>query len=345
MKKIFLLLLGAMIVSAGHAQVVEQGEPAIVYYSPKTTVVVDFAYTVVKEEPGIYAQYAEAMIGATDAVLANKTTYAIQDANILTMTSPDYSRAHKVVPEKDVPLLLTINEKGLLKGYNLPASDTQAAPKKQNGFNPNASKPHKPQKKAAPLPEEVLTAANPMAQAHAVAKQIFHLRETRMYLLNGEVEHAPADGKSMELVLAELDKQERALTELFIGKRHKKTEHKKVEFAPEEKKCILYFSEENGFTTEENLEANTVVVSVNLRPQQLANTPEKKKNAAVSQIVYNLPGSGDVKVLYKGKEITHRAISIAQIGVNVPLPKELFKGGLPKIVFSEKTGNILSISK
>lgn len=333
-------------VCASYAQVVEQGEPAVVYYSPKTTVVIDLAYTVVKEEPGIYAQYAESMIGASDAVLVNKTSYALKDAQIMTKTSADLSRAHKVVPENGVPMLLSLNERGLLTGYNVPAKEIQHAPKPQKEHCKNEPKPRMPREKVAPLPEEVLTAATPLAQANAVAKQIFHIRETRMYLLNGEVEHAPADGKSMELVLAELDKQERALTELFIGKRSKITEHKKVEFAPEEKKCILYFSEENGFTNEENLEANTVVVSVNLRPQQLVNNPDKKKkNAAVSQIVYNLPGSGEVKVLYKGKELANRTISIAQIGVNVPLPKELFKGELPKITFSEKTGNIVSISK
>lgn len=345
MKKIFVLLIGAMLVSASYAQVLEQGEPAVVYYSPKTTVVLDLIYTIEKEEPGIYAQYAESLIGATDAVRTSKTTYSLKDVHITTTTSPDYSRAHKVVMEKEVPLLLSLNEKGILKGYNVPASELTPAPRKQNTLPKNEPRPRMPRVKVAPLPEEVLTAANPLAQANAVAKQIFHLRETRMYLLNGEVEHSPADGKAMELVLAELDKQERALTELFIGKRSKKTEHKKVEFAPEEKKCILYFSEENGFTTEENLEANTVVVSANLHPQQFTNNPEKKKKDAVSQIVYNLPGSGEIKVLYKGKELTRRTVTIAQIGVNIPLPKELFKGGLPKIVFNEKTGNIISISK
>ena len=84
--------------SASYAQVVEQGEPAVVYYSPKTTVVVDLAYTIVQEEPGIYAQYAEAMLGATDAVLANKTTYAIKDANILTMTSPAAPQCENMAP-------------------------------------------------------------------------------------------------------------------------------------------------------------------------------------------------------------------------------------------------------
>lgn len=332
-------------VSASYAQIVEQGEPALVYYSPKTTVCIDLAYTVEKEEPGLYAQYAESMIGATNAVMANKTTYALKDAHIATKTTADPARAHKVVPEKDVPLLLSINEKGLLTGYNVAVDAAPTKTDKNDGKCNQCDKPRAPKNKVAPLPEEVLKASTPLAQANAVAKQIFHIRETRMYLLNGEVEHAPADGKAMELVLAELDKQERALTELFIGKRTKRTEHKKVQFAPEDKKCILYFSEENGFTTEENLEANTVVVSVTLRPQQAVNNPEKKKNAAVSQIVYNLPGSGDVKVLYKGNELARRTIQIAQIGVNIPLPKELFKGDLPKIVFSEKTGNVISISK
>lgn len=46
MKKIFILLIGAMMTCAVCAQVVEQGEPALVYYSPKTTIVLEFKYTV-----------------------------------------------------------------------------------------------------------------------------------------------------------------------------------------------------------------------------------------------------------------------------------------------------------
>ena len=38
MKKFFLVLLGAMMISATYAQVVEENEAALVYYSPKTEV-------------------------------------------------------------------------------------------------------------------------------------------------------------------------------------------------------------------------------------------------------------------------------------------------------------------
>ncbi len=348
MKRIFWVLIGAVMVSAVHAQLVEQGEPAVVYYSPKTDVVIDFSYEVEEQEAGIYAEFAEAMLGTSDAVKETKATYRLKDARILTATTTDYSRPHKVVNDPAVPLLLSINEKQLLCGYNTPqvektARNNKSESKREAAKAVSSSRP-------APYPEEVLKAANPLAQANAVAQQIFHLREMRTYLLSGEVEKAPADGRSMELVLAELDKQEQALTELFVGKKSHRTAHKEIRFEPSSMDQKAYFSAENGFTDAENIDAELITMSTVLYPQRYVATEEdpktKKKPVLVSQIVYNLPGSADVKVVYKGHVLAKRTIAVAQLGVDVPLAKDLFAGkDLPIIVFNEKTGNIQSISK
>jgi len=50
-------------VCAGNAQVVEQDEAAVVYYSPKTAINLDFTYTVETYEKGLYGEFAEAMLG------------------------------------------------------------------------------------------------------------------------------------------------------------------------------------------------------------------------------------------------------------------------------------------
>ena len=349
MKRLFLLLIGAWLVCTMHTQVVKQNEPALVYYSPKTTVVLDFTYTVETFEPGIYAQYAEAMLGATDAVKENKKVHTLDKVQILTSTAADYNRPHKITAEGGIPMLLTINEKGLLTGYNMPAAQEKKENRK-TGFNPDNDKSSRTIKnKVAPYPEEVLKAATPVAQAHEVAKQIFHLRETRMYLLNGEVEHAPADGESMKLVLAELDKQEKELTELFMGKKTRKTNHQQFRLLPDTETEFYFFSEENGFTDAENIDADTI--KVNLAPQYQTLLPpvvlsKKQKAPALSQIVYNLPGTCEVKVEYKGNELRKRTLSIAQFGVDVPLSLDLFTGAtLPVILFDERTGNIRSITK
>ena len=357
MKKIFILLIGAMMTCAVCAQVVEQGEPALVYYSPKTTIVLEFKYIVETQEPGIYAAYAESMIGATNAVKENKTTYTLKNASIMTATNTDYSRPHKVAADEGYPMLLSISDKGLLKGYNLPLEETNST---YNNFDKKEEKPcAKKALKAVPFPEEVLKAATPLAQANAAAKQIFHLRETRMYLLNGEVEHAPADGEAMRLVLEELDKQEKALTELFLGKKSKHMDYKRVRLTPEmpaqtnvkKDKSVYYFSEENGFTDAENIDADSICVSMLMHRTVLKepeDTGKKGKKAApqVSSITYNLPGDACIKVEYKNKKLAERTLPIAQFGADVPLSKDLFTGKeLPVIIISEKTGNIKSISK
>lgn len=357
MKRFFVLLVGVMMVSALSAQVLEDGESALVYYSPRTTISLDFEYTVETYEAGIYAQYAEAMLGTTEAIMENKKVYTLIDVYIGTRTTSDYTRPHKVAVDAGFPVLLNINDKGILTGYNVPMPERQA-PAKDNA--PTHKKCNASHLQLPPYPEDVLKAATPEAQAYEAAKQIFHLRETRMYLLNGEVEHAPADGKAMELVLTELNRQERALTELFIGKKSTKTEHKKTSFANICRQGIephnvirhqMYFSEENGFTDGDNIDADTIAISIHLTMAKYK-APEsdpkksKKKGAELSPITYNLPGNAFVRVHRNGGLLRERAVPVAQLGVDVALPKSLFTGQeLPHIIFSEKTGNIISISK
>lgn len=348
MKKVFMMLAGAILLACSmhaQAQVVAQDEAALVYYSPQTAISLELTYTIESYERGLYAQYAESMIGISDVIKQNKTTYILNDARIGTSTTTDYTRAHKVVADAGFPLLLNINEKGLLVGYNVtPADKPGPKPGPRHPMGPK-DEPEGPMA----LPEEVLTATTPLAQAHAAAKLIYHIRETRMYLLSGEVEHAPADGKAMQLVLEELDKQERALTALFVGKKTVRKETKRITIMPDKEEELLFFSEENGFTDGENVDADTIRVSMVAHKQQLAAVQEdnkKKKAPQLTSLVYNLPGSCAVQVEYKGNVMAQRTIAVAQFGVDVPFAKDLFTGAtLPVIVFSEKTGNIISISK
>jgi hypothetical protein len=356
MKKIFLMLLGAMMVCGVKAQTPEEGEPVMVYYSPKTSIVLDFTYTEQTETAGELAEFAEELLGISNAVTESKTTYTFKGVTIATRTAADLERPHMIKAEKGMPWqLLNINDKGLLVGYNM----TPDAPKQAKSSTKEAERSRISPIRVLPYTEEILTAKSEEEKAQAVAKQILHLRETRMYLLSGEVEHAPADGKAMQLVLEELDKQERELTELFVGKRSVQTEHKLVLWEKIRKssfrestiqKNLLYFSEENGFTNKENVDADSITILIGRREQtyQVANLDQKasKKGEALSQIAYNLPGNALVQVSYKGRMIAERTIPVAQLGIDVPLPQSLFTGKvLPKIRFDEKTGNLVRISK
>ena len=353
--KTFLMVLLTIALTSINDNYLKQEESAVVYYSPSTTIVLDFQYTEETLEKGVYAEYAEELLGIRDAITESEKSYSLTGVDIVTRTEVDLNRVHKVAADKAFPVqLLTINERGLLVGYNLPPTANEQRPKAPRQETVTKIEPARPLQ----LPEEFLDAKKPADEARAIAKYIFHLREVRTYLLSGELEHAPADGEAMRLVLEELDSQERQLVELFIGTRTFVTKHERIQCRPmgdsfKRWDKDLYFSRENGFTTEENVDAEKIEIRTEFQHQFLQPAeaqPKKNKKEPVvsepSQIVYNLPGNANVLVTYRGQQLRSKVVPVAQFGVDVPLSKDLFTGNtLPVITFNEKTGNIVSITK
>ena len=171
-----------------------------------------------------------------------------------------------------------------------------------------------------------------------------------MYLLSGEIENAPGDGKGLEVALKELSKQEKQLVQLFTGKRTRKTISKTITYLPtrSEEKPLLYFSPENGVTAEEDASALPIMLNFIARKQVLAPAVQTKKNAknapAASAICYNLPGTGLYTISYDGAMLLEGTLPIAQFGIAIPLPQNLFLGNKqPVIYFNTETGNIQAI--
>jgi hypothetical protein len=345
---VFLTVLTTSITDVNH----NTNESSLVYYSPKNSLVFDFTYTIETEEMGKYASYAEELLGITNALTETRTIYTLQDASVTTHTEVDLNRPHKVVTNPQIPIhLLNINEKGLLTGFNTEFKT------KQHVKKPKAEEKTKSKSiQTIPFSEDMLGSKSLAEQAQSVAQQIFHIREIRMYLLSGEVEHTPADGEAMKLILDELKRQEKQLLALFVGKKTISTQHYTYEYCPIKNETktyekILHFSPENGFTDAENIDAEEIKIQMAYQHQYITPVVEEKKSRKKdtyqpSQLVYNIPGHACVRVIYKGDELKKKTLPIAQFGVDMQLTTELFSGAeLPTITISEKTGNITSISK
>lgn len=330
-------------------------EQAVIYYTPQNSIVFNFTYTVETHEVGKYALFANELLGATDIVKETRTIYELKNVSIGSRSEVDLLRPHKVVAEPGTPIhYLNINEKGLLVGFNLPPQQKKTQKKKQS-----EELNHIIDIDVPPFTTDIVDSKTLQAEAESVANQIFHIRDIRMYLLSGELEHAPADGEAMQHVLDELEKQEKALTALFVGTKRIETKSSKYEYTPAGRGNAgklyhkhFYFSLENGFTDEENIDAEKIEIRAEYQHQRLQESQEEKKSrkqkniSEPSQIVYNIPGYAHITVRYRGKLICKKTLPIAQFGIDMPFSKCLFMDSeLPQIIFSEKTGNIISISK
>lgn len=345
MRKYFFCILLLAFCQISTAQVVHENEAAVIYYMPKTELAITLEYDIVEQVPGIFYQYAERYLGAKDIVRESNTRYVLTNVHVTTLTSADKQRAYKVTPEKGYNTqLLTLSPDGRLLGYNI-GNCLENLPENPAVLNNSCvSTP------LMPLLEEHFMAGSIAKMAEGAAKQIYRIRETRLNLLAGDMEHVPADGMAMQLTLDELEKQEQALTALFVGTTTTKHSTHTITYLPKQsvqQEIICRLSQHAGVVNKEDLSGEPIYINIDATRLSLRSTTEASgKTTTNSQLYYNLPGSASISLQYKDKTIHQGDYQIAQFGVAIPLPIDHF-GGKQKttIHFNPETGNILSIQQ
>ena len=354
--KQLMIIVAALLMAVGYtnAQIVRENEAAVVYYMPKTELVIHIDYEVVTQTPGVFYQYAERYLGAEEIIMENSTNCQLRAVRVATESSADTERAYKVTAQKGINTqLVSLSEDGRLVGYGIENASLQFSERSQGELQNGSKAAYSLEAKSEelmPLLEEQFMAGSVAKMAEGAAKQIYRIRETRLNILAGDVEHVPADGKAMELVLNELDKQEQALVALFVGKTQVTHHTHAVRYVPEEsveKEVVCRLSAHNGIVDKNDLSGEPLYLTLVAKKQTLLPAGIADKNTPLlSQIHYNLPGEAQVALTFKGKQMAEQTVAVAQYGVAIPLAQDLFTGkSTPIITISEDTGNILSIEK
>lgn len=324
---------------------IQENESAVVYYMPLTQIAVTIEYDEIHTEPGVFYQYAELYLGAKDITTTAQTLYQLTSVAVAPHTLPDQDRAYKIVPQKGIQAqLIALTDNGILYGYNVPPQTN--SPSLSTPITPKATSQPTPM----PLLEEQMMANSTAKMAEGAAKQIYHIRETRLNILAGDVEHAPADGQAMQLVMDELNLQEQQLTDLFIGTKTVQHRTQTFYYTPTEQTSTILcrLSQFYGLVPTDDLSGEPIYINILAHQQSLASEKDavSKSTAKPSQLYYNLPGSADVQVLYRDTTQASATLPIAQYGVAIPLALDLFTGkSIPHIYFNTETGNISSIQQ
>ena len=346
MKRINILLVMLLwVANLMQAQLVQENETAVIYYMPKTELVITLSYERIEQEPGIFYQYAQRYLGAKDIVTEKKTTYQLSDMALSTQASADTERAYKVNAQKGYQLqLLSLTTDGRLLGYNIGdvSKDDEVKGKKREAKGER-------REELMPLLEEQFMAGSIAKMAEGAAKQIYRIRETRLNILGGDVEHVPADGQAMQLVLDELNKQEQALVALFVGTTQITQHTHTFRYLPAddvEKEVVCRISKHTGIVDKDDLSGEPVYLTLKAHKQSLRTAyMADSKSPLPSQLYYNLPGTADICLQCQTFNIA-QSVTVAQYGIAIPLAMDLFTSKQKNSIYIHpETGNILSIQQ
>ena len=331
----------------------------VTYILPQTEIAIEAKATRQHYEPGQFSQYAERYLRLSGVKLEAETTWTLDEVKLNIVGVPDPTNIYFVeMKDRTTAPLMELTADGIVRSINLPFVGDQKAAQQQVKQQEEENLPDP----RSFLTEEILVANSTAKMAELVAREIYSIRESKNALLRGEADNLPKDGAQLQIMLDNLNKQEKAMIQMFEGKVENETIHFSTKVTPENmnNKVVFRFSKKLGFVDADDLSGEPVELSIvnkNLIPEPPVEADGKTSKSIVSilnngsktaieGVAYNVPGKADVKLTFNHKDIINSEMSFTQFGSREYLSAQLFnRNTVTKVQFDTVTGALLKIER
>ena len=316
-------------------------EAVLVYSLPKTEFCIEVEIEKTTQTPGEFFRYSERYLATSNVITAESTTFQLKNVTMKTRSVADMTRTYSVSSSKNFPLNgISVNEKGLLCGINVPCKNLVCCTKstEKEEIKKNVSK-------LLPLTEEYMLAASTAKMAEGAAKQIYRIRENRLALLAGDVDHLPADGESFKVMLNGMNEMEKELTELFTGTAITETQTHTIYLTPStamRNEVLFRISNLKGLVAANDLSGSPYYI--NVIPTIIDTYDVGKKSSSARPDLYSiLPATTQISIGDGKNTFFAEQILMPQFGQLVPIPEDLLQKKDAKIYIDEQTGRLLRV--
>lgn len=331
-----------------HAQDVTPYTPGampegIVYYLPKTELEIKVTVTQTTYTPGEFCQYADRYLRLQNVAPKPHVQWNLQSIEVTPKGVPNPERAYSIkLKDKSVASEVQLTKEGIIRAINTNVPEDvipqKAAVKKTERVNPRNF-----------MTEEILMAGSSIKMAELVAKEIYNIRESKNSLTRGQADYMPKDGDALQIMLDNLNAQEKALTEMFAGFTEVTEKTFTFTISPDEdikSKVICRFSSKLGILNADNLAGEPVYISITSQNTLPPADEEGMKKKQLNGVIYNIPGKALVTIKDTHKVYYEHEISFAQLGETEVLVNSLFNKKInTRVIFDPITGGIVKIDK
>ena len=317
-------------------------EAVLVYSLPKTELCIEVEIEKTTQTVGEFFRYSERYLATKDVITDENTSFRLKNVKVKTRPIADLTRTYALSSSKNFPLNnISVNEKGLLCGINVACKEAICFknPTSKANTKKTVSKP-------LPLTEEYMLAASTAKMAEGAAKQIYRIRESRLALLTGDVDHLPADGESFKVMLKEMDRMEKELTELFTGKTRTETQTHTIFLTPSEmmrNEVLFRISNLKGLVAANDLSGSPYYINIIPTAIETKANMDKKTVSARPNLYSILPATTQITVGDGKNMFFAEQILMPQFGQIIPIPEDLLQKKDAKIYIDEQTGRLLRV--
>ncbi len=313
----------------------------VVYALPRTVINADVSAIKTEYVPGEFAKYAERYLHIQGVKRQPETTWTVTGLSVYTEGEPDTLKMFTIKQkDKSSAANVQFTRNGVLSAINTEQEF-------ESHILPQSTSTHHARDGKKYLTAEMLEASSSAKMAELVAQEIFDIRDSKNTIRRGQAESMPKDGASLRIVLDDLDEQEEALMQMFVGYTDTTFVYENYSVAPTEdinKEVLFRFSQKVGFVDNDDLQGEPYYITVTDKHSvQMPNEKEAAKRK-ISGVVYNVPGSARVLISTMTTNLYDQEVKMGQFGNVDILNNALFnKGAAPKVTFNTSTGALLRI--
>lgn len=317
----------------------------IVYTLPKTKYEVTIITKQKQFTPGTLAPWAAKFLGK-DVTTKPWAKSEIIEVKIKAVGVANADRQYLVAfDKKTIAPFVSLAPGGII--YSINGKNTPEVEREQK--LPNYPRPDR---SLPALPREYSLATTMAKRAEIASSYLYEVRENMMNIVSGEVDQMPKDGESMRLILDKLKTEETKTLRLFEGDTTTVVQQQTLSLEPEDKdleRALIYFSPTAGLQANkeaQDAEALTLRIKIVERSPEL-DPKELARREKSDGIVYNLPGTALVSLIYKGQELAQERLPITQVGTIQTMSKKMLnlkEAGTTAIYFDLRSGALLRVT-
>jgi hypothetical protein len=319
----------------------------VTYFLPRTALRVDLLVEVKRYTPGEYAKYAERYLRVKDVAIEPSETWTIKEIHMDVFGKPDTTKVYTLkLKDKTIAPMVKLSDDGMLLAINAEPQPTTPF----EGYT--TEKGGRKLDSRQFMTEEILMAGSNAKTAQLCAQEIYSIRESKNLLNRGQADYMPTDGKQMEIMINNLNEQEEALAQLFLGYTLSETKTYTFYIDPTsdmDKQVLFRFSRHLGVVDADDLSGAPVYITI--KDQHTVPAPEenpdaRKKSARLDGIQYNVPSKAKVEIFTDQQPLVNAEVAFGQFGNVETLSSVLFnKRTETKVVFYDQTGGVKSIDE
>ena len=324
------------------------------YYLPKTVINISVTTEKTTYAPGELCQYADRYLRINNVSSKEDISHSIKSVVLSTEGLPDERKLYHILfSSNSVAPLVTMTESGILYAINASVPAPHPARPAVSAEVPSQKKLLSP---SSYMTEESLMTGSKAKLAELVAKEIYNIRESKNLIVRGQNEFMPKDAESLQIILAGLQEQEEAFTQMFTGTTTIETATHTYQVVPTEnaERVVLgRFSRRLGMLHGDDLAGSPVYIDIKCKQSvpepadaEMAKSKKGKNDNSQDGLVYNIPGKADVKVYTNAQVLAEELLTLGQFGKTETLSSALLtKKKNVKVVLDPITGALLKVAE